>query len=180
MLSNKKTTGLLYFTDSYNEEKSMKHVFNVGFWLLAGLFSLNVQAATPQDGIYGGVTSQGSEFTLEVTNGNVSKIRFLLKPACMGLSWGLGYVMSMNTNPEGNFSFHQYIRFDEAGAMTGFTPGQNFPAYGFGFFDTPTHATGEIWHAVAYFNGTGGDISSCFDLSNRFEVNYVGDRKSVV
>ncbi len=152
----------------------MKRVCSIGLWLLAGLFSLQLHAATPQDGIYGGVTSQGAEFTLEVSSGNVSKIRFLLKPACMGLSWGLGYVMSINTNTEGNFTFSQYIRFDENGGMVGFSPGQNLPAYGFGFFDTPTHATGEIWHAVAYFTGEGAEIASCFDLTNRFEVNYVG------
>lgn len=152
----------------------MKWACNAGLWLLAGLFSLQVYAATPQDGVYGGVTSQGTEFTLEVSGGNVSKIRFLLKPACMGLSWGLGYNMSTRTNTEGNFTFSQYIRFDENGGMIGFTPGYNFPAYGFGYFDTPTHATGEIWHAVTYFTGEGAEMTSCFDLTNRFEINYVG------
>jgi hypothetical protein len=149
----------------------MKFISILLLFLLTGL--VHVQAEFPQDGIYGGGTTQGEPFTFEVVSGQVKKMRFQLKPACMGLTWGLGTVFRVRTSPEGALVFSQYVNFDENGNFSGLTAGQSFPVYGFGFFDTPTHIAGEIWHAVAYFTGNGGDATTCIDTSIRFEANYI-------
>lgn len=149
----------------------MKLISILLLFLLTGL--INVHAVLPQDGIYGGGTSQGESFTFEVANGQVRKVRFQLKPACMGLTWGLGTVFRVRTSPDGMLVFSQYVNFDENGNFSGLTAGQNFPVYGFGLFDTPTHISGEIWHAVAYFTGNEGESTTCIDTSMRFEANYI-------
>lgn len=152
----------------------MKNFFLISLLLLASFGSIPVYAVPPQDGLFSGVTAQGSEMTLKVSGGQITEIRFLLKPACMGLTWGLGFNFRVVTSLEGNILFYQYLRFDENNNFLGLSPGQHLPVYGFGQFDSPTRATGEIWHASAYFTGNEGEVASCLDTSNRFEVNYVG------
>ncbi|OUD15239.1 hypothetical protein [Thioflexithrix psekupsensis] len=150
----------------------MKIIIALVFFFFTGL--INVYAVTPQDGVYGGGTTQGESFTFEVVGGQVKKIRFQLKPACMGLNWGLGTTFRLRTSPDGMVIFSQYVDFDENGNFAALTPGRSFPLYGFGQFDTPTHIAGEIWHAVTYFTGNGGEATTCLSTDIRFEANYIG------
>lgn len=129
-------------------------------------------AVAPQDGHYEGLTSQDKNISFNVVNGQIQNIEWSLNPTCNGMGWGF-YGWS-GTWYGGSFTWKYNINQDASGRPTGVVPNSNIGVFGYGTFDTSTHAYGGIWNTLTYFTGVGLQSASCFDKDITYEVNYVG------
>lgn len=140
--------------------------------LMLALFAFNLvaEAAEPVDGYYEGVTSQGQLISFEVIDGEVRRISSSFYPSCTGGSAGFaGYIATFYDDV---FKWASSVIQDEYGDPVGLNPGSSFAFFAFGIFETSTYATGEIWHARAYFRGTELSTHFCSDTVT-YEASYV-------
>lgn len=126
----------------------------------------------PIDGHYEGPTSQGGSVTFDIVDGKFQSIHWSLSPNCVGRMWGF---YSSGATYYGDYFTHSWdVVQDVDGYPIGIEPGVSNANFVFGKFDTTTHATGGIWHAMAYFTGNDLKTNSCLDTKVTFEVDYTG------
>ena len=128
-------------------------------------------AVKPLDGHYEGTTSQGWNITMDVASGQIQTIDFFIT-TCNGGTWGFNFWGA--TFYGNSFTYSYNIIQDPSGLPSGLEPMSSYGIFGFGSFDTQTHAKGGIWNIMPYFTGVGFKTNSCFDNSITYDVKYVG------